>query len=191
VHAAALYASFRAEKSFSGNELNLEGAAFVAAGAIVRFFQRGNGAAIARVLPVDATCDVDANSLMAYLFGAQEHPPALSNIVQYVLPNAGGKLTFTDGTCDTHGRILFLAAAEASADTYHDGPVSGVALGVMQLSGGARVGHIYDEEGKPLLIKVEGICADPNKPNLVHIVVDRDDPAAASEWLEVELEGSW
>ncbi len=43
VEASSLYAMLRAERRFSGSEMNMEGAALV--GNVVRLFNRGNGAA--------------------------------------------------------------------------------------------------------------------------------------------------
>jgi hypothetical protein len=49
------------------------------------------------------------------------------------------RLGFTDATPFGGGGVLYVAAAEASADVYEDGPVGGSALGVIDADGAARM----------------------------------------------------
>lgn len=184
VEATVLYAQMRRERAFSGDELNVEGAALAAADDDVVFFQRGNGAGEA----VDATARVSARALARYLRG--DGPcPALREIVQWDLGAAGGtRLTFTDGATTARG-LAFLACAEASPDATRDGPVSAVAIGRLDdRSGEAALAMIEDERGAPLLDKCEGLAFDGER---AWVVVDKDDPSVASELLELRLGPGW
>jgi hypothetical protein len=190
VRARDLYARWRADRTFSGSELNVEGAAI--ADDDVVLFQRGNGAGEA----VDATARIDARALAHHLLalsrGEAAEPPPLRDVVQWDLGAAGGtRLTFTDGTHAPRGRIAFLACAEASPDATRDGPVSGVAIG--RLDDRARVceiAFVTDERGAPLLDKAEGLALDPGGRR-AFAVVDKDDPRCPSELLELALGEGW
>lgn len=182
VEATALYAQMRTERRFSGDELNVEGAA--RSGEDVIFFQRGNGAGVA----VDATSRVSAAALEAYLRG--DGPcPALRDIVQWELGQAGGtRLTFTDGASTPRG-LAFLACAEDSPDATRDGPVRGVAVGRLDdRAGTAELAFVESETGAPLLDKCEGLVFDDGR---AWVVVDRDDPTTPSELLELALGDGW
>ena len=190
VDATALYASLRALHAFSGSELNIEGAALV--GDRVRLFQRGNGAPRDGRLPIDAHCDVSCAALLAYLADpVNVAVPQISDVVSYELGAIDGvRLTFTDATA--HGdRVFYLAAAEASPDTFADGPVSGVAIGVIAANGVTRWAVLRDESGAPFTAKAEGIALDPVNPDRAFVVLDRDDPALPSDLCVVELTGGW
>lgn len=183
VSAGALYAALRAEVAFSGSELNLEGAA--ALGDDVVLVQRGNGAPRGGSTPVDATCRVDRAALLAYLADPTRPPPRLREVTPVDLGAIDGvRLTFTDAAAGPDGALWFLAAAEASPDTYHDGVVVGVALGVIERTGAARWTRLLDEAGGPLLDKAEGLALDGDR---AWIVLDKDDPLAPSELCRVEL----
>lgn len=184
VHAKSLYDALRTERSFSGSQLNLEGVA--ALGDDVVLVQRGNGAPLEGRTPVDATCRVDRAALLAYLADPTSAPPALRDVTQVQLGAIDGvRLTFTDATAGVDGALWFLAAAEASPDTYRDGVVVGVALGVIDRTGGARWTRLVDEGGRPLLDKAEGLALDPDGHGWV--VLDKDDPLAPSELCRVEV----
>lgn len=193
VDARALYAALRAEAAFAGSELNLEGAA--AQGQDVVLFQRGNGAPRGDLLPVDASGRLDRAGLLAYLADpGRASPPPLREVRPWRLGAIDGvRLTFTDATTGPDGRLWFLAAAEGSPDTYRDGPVAGVVLGVIEVARGvtwarwSRLAH----EGQPWSAKAEGLALDPRDPSRVWLVVDRDDPAAAAELCAVRLAGPW
>jgi hypothetical protein len=184
VEAPELYAAMRSLTAFSGSELNVEGAA--QSGEDVVFFQRGNGAGAA----VDATARVSAAELLCYL--RREGPcPLLREVVQWDLGAAGGtRLTFTDGAAGPGG-LAFLACAEASPDATRDGPVSGVALGRLDdRAREAQLAAIEDEAGAPLLDKCEGL-AFSEAAGRAWVVVDKDDPDAPSELLELRLGPGW
>lgn len=192
VHARALYRAMRDAADFSGAELNVEGAALVDDRVV--FFQRGNGAPRDGRAAVDATARVSWPALRAYLFAlesadADPPPPALTGVRSWSLGDVDGvPLTFTDATRTPGVGIAFLACAEASPDAVRDGPVSGVALGVLNDGTGERyLGLVADERGAVLRDKAEGLALDPADPTRAWAVVDRDDPERPAELLELRL----
>ena len=191
VEAPALYETMRNTPIFSGSELNIEGAAI--AGDDVLFLQRGNGASAGARQPVDASARVDRKALLAYLLGLacgeRLACPPLREAVQWDLGAAGGtRLTFTDAVTTAGRWTAFLACAEASPDATRDGPVAGVSIGRLDdRRGEAELGVITDERGDPLLDKAEGITLDDHDPGRAWLVVDRDDPHAPAELLELRL----
>lgn len=184
VQARSLYEALRAARAFSGSELNIEGAA--ALGDDIVLVQRGNGAPREGLLPVDATCRLDRRALLAYLADPRRAPPPLRDVTQVDLGAIDGvRLTFTDATAGPDGALWFLAAAEASPDTYHDGVVVGVALGALEPSGSAWWTRLVEAGGGPLLDKAEGLALSPD--GHAWVVLDRDDPLAPSELCRVEV----
>lgn len=194
VEAHALYTGMRAEPVFCGSELNVEGAAL--AGDDVIFLQRGNGACAGEVLPVDASARVDRLALLAYLRGLARGEtlpcPPLREIMAWELGECSGtRLTFTDAVMGRAPWTAFVACAEASPDATRDGPVSGVAIGRLDdRAGVAQLAPVLDERGAPLLDKAEGIALDDDDRR-AWLVVDRDDPTAPAELLELRLDEGW
>ena len=189
IEAHGLYASLRAEARFAGSELNIEGA--LVAGGQLRLFQRGNGAARGELLPVDASCELDLNLLLRYLERGDPAPaPAAQRVIQYDLGAVDGvRLTFTDAAA-LGADVLYLAAAEDSPDAVLDGPVAGVALGLISASTGqARWTRLRHADGQPFAGKAEGLALDPRIPGSAHIVLDQDDPDLPAELCRVELCG--
>jgi len=182
--APAFYAALRAEPAFSGSELNVEGIALFE-GALV-LFQRGNGAPRGALLPCDATARVSLEAWHAFVGGGPV--PALDQVTTWDLGSLDGvRLTFTDGA-SAAGTLHYLAAAEASPDAVRDGPVAGVALGV--LGEAPRYAIVEDAHGR-FLGKAEGLAFDPHDRRRAYLVVDRDDPERAAELCTVELSGRW
>jgi hypothetical protein len=185
--ASAFYALLRAADEFSGSEMNVEGAAWRDGRLLL--FNRGNGAPMDGRKPVDATCEVDWARLRAHLLGADAPPPAPERITRYELGEIDGwRLTFTDAAVVGDG-LLFAATAEASPNTYDDGPVAGSALGIIDGSG-ARWAVIEDANGGRFDGKVEGIAPGARRGTVL-VVIDRDDPHLPSELCVVELAGPW
>lgn len=188
VDASSLYALLRAERSFSGSEMNIEGAALV--GSVVRLFNRGNGAARDGHLPVDASCDLPLSVLLAYLVDPSGPPPVPDNVVQHDLDAIDAlRLGFTDATAHG-GTVYFSAAAEDSPDATRDGRVAGSVLGVLDEEGG-RWTLLVDSEGAPFDGKVEGIVFWRDRSDRLWAVVDADDPERPSDLCEIELKGDW
>lgn len=197
VLARELYAQLRANRGFSGSELNVEGAALVEGDLLL--FQRGNGAPAAAggstLLPVDATARIALAPLLAHLRSEGPLPP-LRDVIAWDLGTVEGqRLTFTDGAVHANGEsrvVAFLACAEDSPDATRDGPVSAVVIGCLdEATRSAELGPILDERGEPLLDKAEGLAFDPHDPARAFVVTDRDDPAAPSELLSIRLGDAW
>jgi hypothetical protein len=187
VDAPELYAALRAAREFAGAELNVEGAVAYDDGRLV-LFQRGNGRARDGLDPVDATCELRWSELVALIEG-RSAKLEVERVKQYDLGEiAGVRLTFTDAA-RLGTRALFLAAAEASPDVTCDGPVFGVAVGVIEEDGAARHTAIVEASGQPFTAKAEGLWVDADEPTRGFVVIDADDPDRASELCVLELEG--
>lgn len=182
--ASALYTQLRACTSFSGSELNIEGAMFYEGQ--LRLFNRGNGKPNGDLLPVNASVDLHWDSLAAYLTAPeQQHPPALQNVCQYDLGNLQGlDLSFTDAIATPNG-ILFSASAEDSPDVTSDGRVMGSVLGILDAN--PRWIELCTPDGSLFTGKVEGLCASKTKENHFWIAIDADDPTLPCELCEVEF----
>jgi len=191
VDARGLYARLRAEKPFSGGEMNIEGAALVEGGR-VRLFNRGNGAWRDGEPPRNASCDISWLEFHAYLQDpARQAVPAVRNIVQYDLGALrGSPLTFTDAASTASG-LLYTAAAEDSPDAVTDGAVAGSVVGLLDGTARGRWIELRNAEGSLVLEKIEGLCPARGRDGLIYVVVDADDPARPSILGEVELRGPW
>jgi len=191
VDASALYAALRAETAFAGAELNVEGAARLQTpeGDVVRLFARGNGAGNALGAACSATCDLDAVALAAYLTGPAPAPaPRPTRVMRYELGEVDGeRFGFTDAT-PYEGGVLYVAAAEASADVVEDGVVGGSSLGFIAADGRARWTPIVGADGAAFPEKVEGVAFEGG--GRLWVVIDQDDPEQPSELCEVALDGA-
>lgn len=194
IDASPLYRALRAEPSFAGSELNIEGAALL--GDRVKLFQRGNGAVVDGVAPLNATVDLSLQELLEEMLRWESASTgdcrvALRSIASYSLGTLSGvALSFTDATAwpSTHpGRVAFLAAAEDSPDTYQDGLCAGSALGFIDPDG--AVGHqaLRTPGGEVFRTKAEGIVFDRDDPTLAWVVLDLDDPDRPSELCSVRI----
>ncbi|MFO0675249.1 MAG: hypothetical protein U0169_01865 [Polyangiaceae bacterium] len=186
VLAPQFYRLLRENKAFSGSELNLEGAAKI--GDRLVLFQRGNGAAIDGLAPVNATCEVSYDALWEYLQTGAGAPEPLE-VKQYDLGTIGTvPWTFSDATVAPSGSLVFLATAEDSPNAYDDGVVIGVAVGVLDESG-ARMTPLRTSDGSLVRDKAEGISIRTEDPTRADLAIDRDDPDAPCELAEIELVG--
>lgn len=145
VDLSALYASLRDEIE----DLNIEGCA--ACRGRLWLAQRGNGAR-----GIDALI---------------ECTPALELVAieRVDLPDG---LSLTDLAPLAGGRLAFAAVHEGGESTYHDGPVTAAAIGVLA---GSQVVELHE---LPEPHKVEGILPEPGGSFL--LVADPDDPAQAA-----------
>jgi hypothetical protein len=187
LYAEGLYALLRSIPGFAPGELNVEGATQV--GDRLRLFGRGNGKARDKVASVNATCDLPLAELLAYLLAPHRNPPPTPvGVATYDLGRLGGvPLSFTDAA----GRgtaVLYAAAAEASPDAIEDGAVTGSAIGVIGADGAGRWAPVTRPDGTPYAGKLEGLVATKEEGRL-YVVVDADDPEAASLLGTVELKG--
>lgn len=184
-----LYRALRDRPEFAGSELNIEGA--VLAGGTLRLFQRGNGAPAEGLLPLNASADVSFEVVEAALAGAPDGDVSVGNVVQYALGELGGvALTFTDATEAPGGRVVFLATAEASPDTYRDGAVTGTVAGVIE-GDVARYGWVLEPSGDRLARKAEAVVLHPEDARRAFVAFDPDDHARPATLAAGELVGPW
>jgi hypothetical protein len=189
IDVGALYAALRARADFAGSELNIEGAALLDGDRVV-LLQRGNGAPRGELLPIDATVELSLDALVGFVDrGGRGTPPALGTVTQFDLGAIDGvRLTFTDAAARGND-LVFLAAAEASPDAVRDGPVAGVALGVVDGAGTARWTRVRAMDGSWFAAKAEGLLFDRVRADRAFAVVDADDPERATELVVLELRG--
>ncbi len=178
----AFYATLRTRADFSGAELNLEGAALGAD--TLYLFQRGNGATVAERAAVNAIAEIDLTAFLAWLDDRAPVPP-LRRVRQVDLGHAAGvPFGFTDAAALPDGRLVFLAGAEDSPDTFRDGAVLGTRVGLLDLAAERlTTAAILDEDGLPTRLKLEGIdwLGPRDDGQLAFVVVaDMDDPATPS-----------
>ncbi len=183
-----LYAKFMAQTEFSGSELNIEGVVWL--GNRIRIFNRGNGAQRNGLQAVNASCDIDWQTLKAYLESPENADlPDLDRIVQYdlgTLENAA--LSFTDA-CWCGRQLIYSASAELSTNTVSDGRVIGSAIGALDEHGHGRWTEIRQPDGSLFREKIEGICARPDQPDRLYAVLDADEPGRPSELCDIALIG--
>ncbi len=180
---ASLYAAACQRLGLARDALNLEGAAAV--GDRVVFFQRGNGAG-----GVNASFSVSQPTLEAALVDGRAIAASdLREVRRHALGDLDGcALGFSDAAPLPDGRVLFLAAAEASPNTYDDGAVAGSVVGVLEHDGSAKVlARVPDGPRGPY--KLEGLAVDGVEGRVVHLraVEDADDPTKASTALRLRL----
>ncbi|MBK7950625.1 MAG: hypothetical protein IPK00_18165 [Deltaproteobacteria bacterium] len=182
---ARFCAALRAEVMLRGAPLNLEGACVADADLVL--LQRGNGAE-----GTPAVVRVELEELQALLDGRGEALRTLRVDPVELSALDGVALGFTDACLVDPDRLLFLAAAEASPDVIEDGAVVGSTLGILSLGARPKLEALIpllEADGRPSRRKAEGVCLDPEREDVAFVVVDQDDPTAASELLEVELAG--
>jgi hypothetical protein len=187
VDATPLYAALRACHSFSGSELNVEGA--TALGSSILLAQRGNGQPRGGLAAVDATCEWPLVAALEWLDAPGPQVPPISGVIQWDLGSIEGvRLTFTDLNARQDGIVGYLAAAEASPNAVDDGVVLGTAWGWFDGTE-ARWALIRNPDGTPLLDKAEGFVWSAGGSGRGFAVLDSDDPDRASELLELSIEG--
>ena len=170
-HEAALYAALR---DAVGGAINIEGVALV--GDELWFFHRGNTSAHDR----PAIVRVDRHRARR---GARcDRSWKVCAIDRFDLGRASGtSIGFTDACSFGDHRIVFIAAAEASANAIDDGAVLASVIGVLD-RGEIRTAPL-DLEGK----KPEGIAM--RDANHAWITVDPDDPDMPTTLHEVAVYG--
>lgn len=190
VDAESLYVALEAVTEFAGSDMNIEGA--LALARTLRLFTRGNGESRRGREPVNATCDLPLDALLAYLAAPESAAaPIPRSVTRYDLGALGEiPLGFTDAALAGE-TLLFTATAEASTDASADGAVTGSVIGMIPSKGDLRYAPITDVEGRRTRDKVEGIVALHGHADRVLVVTDADDPRRPSELCEVELGGRW
>lgn len=166
--------------------LNLEGAAVV--GDALVLLQRGNGAGNRGAL-----IELDlAGAVRAVAAGEPWRGELVRAIRAVDLGERGGAaLGFTDASPLPDGSLVFVAAAEASPDTYQDGVVTGAAIG--RLAPDHTLQWLVDV---PRPDKLEGVHAELVDENClkVWLVADADDRSKPAGLFTAQLDlrtGAW
>jgi len=185
IHAPELYAALHSNKDFSGSELNIEGAVIVENR--LRFFQRGNGAPIEDLQPVDATGDMLFDDFLKWLEGGPV--PALRDVRSFDLGQVNGvNFGFTDAAVLPDSRVAFISCAEDSPDTYQDGEILGCRFGI--IGDDIQLVDIFDAAGDACDLKLEGIdFLRPLADGFEFVVVaDMDDPHTPATMAKLRVE---
>jgi hypothetical protein len=150
-------------------ELNLEGGAVW--GECVWLCSRGNSER-----RDDALIELELHGFCAAIAAGRAPDAAVLRSVRRVQLGelSGAPLSFTDLSV-LRGQLVFSAAAEASANTYDDGEVTGSIVGVL-----SALGLPQWPEQIPGL-KIEGICAADE--NTLFLVADADDRGSRAPLL--------
>ena len=153
-------------------EPNLEAGYFD--GVHLHLFQRAN-----RGQPLNARVTYDAAEVLAWLRGPGPAPRPIDVRMFELGSHDGVPFGITDAARWARGGCVFTAVAEDTADAYRDGACVASMVGWMASDGQVRA--CENLAGAP---KVEGIA--PVGAGRLWLVTDSDDPACASELLEVE-----
>lgn len=178
---SGLYRRVAAALGIDLADLNIEGACRSAGG--VRLFNRGN----AHASVASASVDVDLAGLLDVFAGrgdAADIP--IGAVCRYELGRIEGVgLAVTDAVSLPDGRILFCAAAEDTPNSIDDGPVVGVALGLLDAD--RVVGTCVLPAIDGAVQKLEGLALHSVEGDRIEVaaVVDADDPTRPS--LELHL----
>lgn len=179
---SSLYQAAMRRLGIGPDVLNLEGCA--PSGDKIVFFQRGNGAG-----SVNATFAVKQQTLEAALLeGRTIQASDIREVRRYDLSRfAPAGLGFSDATPLPDGRILFLAAAEDSPNTFDDGAILGSVLGVLDTDGNL-LGVTRVPDGPDGPYKLEGVTVLGVEGGVARVmaVEDADDPSKASVRLVLD-----
>lgn len=165
--------------------LNLEGAAVV--GDTLVLLQRGNGPGNR-----NARVELDLAGAQQRIAAGAPWDAALVRAIRDVeLGERGGAaLGFTDASPLPDGSLAFVAAAEASPDTYQDGVVTGAAIGLMGPRGDVEWIVDFAEPAK-----LEGIHAElAGDVVRLWLVTDPDDRARPADLFTAQVDrrtGAW
>jgi len=177
VAADALYAEVRGAVVDGEMRLNVEGA--VVAGRRLLLFHRGNDAPRGSSAHVNAVVELALDEFASWLDGTAA-PPRVASVTRVDLGAVDGvPFGFTDAVAVDAERVVVVACAEDSACAISDGPVLGARVGVLDARG-LRMVDIYERDGAPTRLKVEGIERRPGSDSVFDVVVDMDQPGDAA-----------
>ena len=152
-------------------ELNIEGAVVNANKFLL--FQRGNGK-----LNQNGIITLDTQVVLRELATGAITSEALLQSTEVKLGKINDvPLSFTDAAVESADRIWFVAAAEASEDTFSDGEFAGAVLGALNSSG-----EIIFKEQLRCDSKPEGLCLNLIERKF-YVVTDSDNSEKKSELL--------
>lgn len=183
VRLESLYVAAMQATGVGEDELNLEGASV--AGGLVRLYQRGNAGPNAR----NVTFELASDRVLAALEGAALSEADVLNVREHALGTMGGaQLGFSAAAALPDGRAFFAASAEASPNTYDDGPCAGSVIGWMD-AGGAIVESLPLPRGAPEGQKIEGLAIESwhERGGRLLAVTDNDDPTVPARWLRFDF----
>jgi hypothetical protein len=177
-----MYELIRERLCIPADALNLEGACRNADG--VHLFQRGNAGPDGVNARVRLSTAAFVSALEGLTIGASELQVERHALGQI----AGAPLGFSGADGLPGGSMLFSAAAEASPNTYDDGPCAGSALGVIT-SGGALAWIAEVPRIDGIAVKIEGVAVERVEPGVIEAVAvtDADDPGAASLLMRLRV----
>ncbi len=169
-----LYSTLR--QSFS--DLNIEGSLIF--NHRLKLFQRGNGAQ-----SVNAIIDIDLDGFISDV--KKGTAIKAQNVTQIKIIDLGElnkvPLGFTDA-CACGDQIWFLAAAENTNSTYHDGAFCGALLGALNQDGDILFRHKLNCAQKP-----EGLWIEmESQDRFIYFVTDADNPNMSSALYLIRLE---
>lgn len=163
-------------------ELNIEGGAVL--GDELWLCSRGNSAR-----RDDALVRLELAGVLQAL--ANDRPPGghvLRSITRIALGDLGGApLSLTDLTV-MRGRLVFTAAAEASANTYDDGKCTGSVVGQLSMSMEGRGLGVPEILGWVRDLKLEGLCpaSEAADERAILLVADADDRGTRAPLFRAE-----
>jgi hypothetical protein len=178
VAADALYAELRGAVADGDTRLNLEGA--VVAGERLVLFHRGNDAPRSSATHVNAIAELSLEDFVDWLDRGAA-PPRVVKVTRVDLGAVRGvPFGFTDAVAVEADLIVVLACAEDSACAISDGPVLGARVGVLD-ERGLRMADIYERDGAPTRLKLEGIERRAGSDSEFDVVADTDRPDAPAQ----------
>jgi hypothetical protein len=144
------FSAIRNKLKESIDGLNVEGIAIEKK--VTRLFHRGS-----KTKGKSVVVELDTEAFLHDLHDTHKPKSAgISRLREYELGDIEGvQLSFTDAVPMPDGRIIFLAAAEATDDEFQDGESLGSSLGIMSANG--DIEGLFRINGRE---KFEGICAD-------------------------------
>ena len=186
--AREFYAMLQHHAAARDARLNIEGA--VIQDGLLRLLQRGNGRASKPDVALwNAILDIEFAAFLGWL-ADRSQVPAPRRVLDIDLGQvAGVPYGFTDATVTRDGRLAFLACAEDSLDVGSDGPVLGCRFGWLSDTSDstAVMTEVVEADGRPTRLKLEGIEARVDTPELFDVVADMDRPEEPASIAELRV----
>jgi len=183
--ASPLYSCLRALAAARSAELNIEGA--LVQEDRLWLVQRGHGRRPAARW--NALIALDLGTFLHGLEGSASVPRVLFVVeVDAGASPSGVPFGFTDATVAHDGRVAFLACAEDSTSVRTDGSVLGCRFGLIDVAAAdAIVTDVRESDGRPTMLKLEGIEARLDRGDRYDVVADMDLPAEPALLAELQV----